>query len=168
MTAGVYLVNPRLHAVMIESEDYEQLYHFLSRAYSASLFNDEDVQEICNLFFNLATGGSYRLVAEKELFNDRNLTLEERCNELGTSEYAEVCKYISINCPFFLSMLLRCLFEWDVSTKIKSMYLLILEQMFKSSLSNAGVCSRVTVSAAILFHLRLGRTYRDSPAVSEV
>ena len=141
MTSSILLISPRLHAILTELGFYGKLYTMLSSL--RDQFQTEDILEICNSLFVLATKGYYYFIVERPLFLNKIGTLEEKLDNIPYSDFAPICKYIQIKEQFFLSMLLKCLFEWNASSKVKKFYLQILDHMTASSLSNAGACAQV-------------------------
>ena len=106
---------------------YDKLYSLMSGVYLNGLFEIEDVEELANFFFNLATNGFYYYIVEKNVFIDNLTSMEERIKHLEVLEIFPVCRYIPIKEEYFLTFLLKCLFEWEINVEIKRFYLLILE-----------------------------------------
>ena len=145
LTLCMLLVSSRLHPVLLELNSYDRLYNILSA--SRSEFKNEDIFEILNTFFNLATKGYYHYVVEKPIMPDINLKIEDQIADLDYGEQAPLWKYIPIKEKYFISMILKCLFEWKVCKNIKNFYLQILENMMENSLSNSGICLQVICSS---------------------
>lgn len=142
MTASILLISPRLHAILTELGCYDKLYRLLSGL--RNNYNNQEILEIGNTLFNLATKGGFYYQVEKPIFGDKTDSLEDKIDLLPSfAEFTPIWKYIQIKESFFLSMLLKSLFEWNVCVKIKHFYLQIFESMVISSLSNAGICSQV-------------------------
>lgn len=143
LTSSMLHTSPRLHTFLVDYECYDKLYKLLSETHLKCFFENEDIQEIANIFFNLSTYGFFYHIVEKNIVLDSNHTIEEQIVDKELRDFTPICKYIPIKIDFFLSFLLKCLFEWNVSEKIKHLYLFILERMITSSLSNAAVCGKV-------------------------
>ena len=141
LTSSILLISPRIHAILLELGCYIKLYSLLSAVRAE--FKTEDIFEISNTLFNLATKGYYHYMVEKPVFTDPLKKLEDQVEGINYDDHICVWKYIPIKEHFFVSMLLKCLFEWNVPSNIKEFYLQILSSMLRSSLSNAGVCSQV-------------------------
>lgn len=145
LTSSILLISPRLHAILLELGCYGKLYNILSSVRNE--FQNEDIFEISNILFNLATRGHYHYLVEKQVFPDTTQKLEGQVEKVNCEDHKPLWKYIPIKEHFFVSMLLKSWFEWNVSRKIKEFYLQILESMLERSLSNAGICSQVFLFA---------------------
>ena len=102
---------------------------FLSTVHAE--FQNEDMIEIGNIMFNLITRGYYHYVVEKPIMSDPNRKLEDQMTTFNYDEFAPMWKYIPVKEQYFVSSLLKGLFEWNVSSKVKSFYLKILESMME-------------------------------------
>jgi len=143
LTSSILLINPKLHPILLELGCYGKLYSVLSAVRVE--FQNEDILEISNTLFNLSTKGHYHFLVEKSVFSDQSQKLEAQIEKLNQEEHLPIWKYIPLKEHFFLSLLLKSLFEWNVNPKIKTFYLQILEGMLERSLSNAGICTQVII-----------------------
>lgn len=153
LTSIILLISPRLHPVLKDYDTYSKLYTILSTVHTK--FQNEDALEIENILFNLITKGYYHYVVEKPIMSDPSRTLEDQITSFYYDEHAPMWKYIPIKEHYFVSALLKCLFEWNISSTVKSFYLQILESMMENSLSNAGICSQSEILERLILYMKV-------------
>ena len=156
LTSTILFVSPKLSTILFERGCYDKLYQILSAAHLRLEFNNQDVLEISNILFNLATKGHYHFVVEKPLDFDLTHSLEDQIAKIVYADYASFWSYIPIKDHYFLSLLLKCLFEWNAAQPVKNFYLAILDSALGNSLSNAAVCLKVNhLSSLIKYNISI-------------
>lgn len=140
-------MNPKLSTILLERGCFEKLYYILSEAHLRFEFTEQDILEIVNILFNLATRGHYHFAVEKPLNFDITRCLEEQISKVVYSDYSAFWSYIPIKNRYILSLLLKCLFEWNTCKGVKNFYLAVLQSALQNSLANAAVCLQVNMSA---------------------
>ena len=106
-------------------------------------FSDLEIEHLLLLLFNLATNGGFYYIVERGILPKLEMKFENKKIYVEKSEFIELCKYVSIYSNYFIAMILRIMMEWNVNSGIKYIYLFLLRQMVKGTLSNAAVCGKV-------------------------
>lgn len=143
LTHSILLNEPNRMLTYFEWNFHTLLYRFLSQVHQKCRFEEREIEKIFLILLNLSTNGSFYSIVQRVVLPDLDLDLESRKTLLKDSEFLDLCRYATIISNFFIAMMLKLMFEWNVSSNLRYIYLFIFREMLKDTLSNAGICGKV-------------------------
>ena len=135
-----------------ERVQHLELYKVLTNIYRRGRFTEEIVIKMMNCILNLASNNDYFFLFEARL-GLSNFSLREVIKQLS-DETMKTVKYLDLVSEDFVYLLIKILFEWDLSIEFKLCYLKIISRILKHSYYNALSCGQGRLVEYLLICLR--------------
>ena len=121
----------------------KSLYKILSSVHRKCQFSEFEIGRIFEMFLNLSTNSGFYHVVERGILPQHETDLKIKKKLLQEAELISLSTYVTITANFQITLILKMLFEWNLNSDLKYIYLFLLREMVQDSLTNAAVCGKV-------------------------